>query len=252
MVVAFVLAGGYKNGLIRGQTLPVNEALIRIGNRYMVEYVVEALRASPYIDRIIVAGPVDKIQPIYQNCPDITLVQSGDTVIETFKNAFNAFPPEGKRILVVTADIPLLTTQAVNDFLLTCLKQEGDLFYPIVSREINEDKYPGVRRTYVSLKDGLFTGGNLFFVDPAIVERCLPVAERLVRYRKKPLRLASYIGWGILLRYVLGQLSLEDAEKAVSKMIGIKGVAVVSPFPEIGIDVDKESDLDLAKRMLCS
>jgi hypothetical protein len=45
-------------------------------------------------------------------------------------------------------------------------------------------------------------------------------------------------------------LSLENAEKAVSKMVGVKGTAIVSPYPEIGIDVDKYSDLELARKLL--
>ncbi|MCR4443038.1 MAG: nucleotidyltransferase family protein [Peptococcaceae bacterium] len=252
MVVGVILAGGRKNGLTAGQTHPVDEAFISIGKRYMIEYVAEALEASPYINRIIISGPLDRLVKVFQESERLTLVQSGETVIDSFRHAFQAARPSGERLLVVTADIPLLSTRAVDDFLESCFRQSGDLFYPIISKETNENKYPGVKRTYVNLKEGLFTGGNLFFFDPAIVERCLPLAEKLVLYRKKPIRLATFIGWGVLVRYVLGILSLKDAERAVSRMMGIKGVAVISPYPEIGIDVDKHSDLDLAEKILCS
>lgn len=252
MIAAIVLAGGQKNGLVHDSDKTcVNEALIKIGSRYMVEYVVEALLESPYIKEIVVAGTFDKMKQVFAGNNEIIIVQSGRTIIDSFKNAVKAIHTKNKKILIVTADIPLITKEAVDCFLESSLERNGDLFYPIVRKEINDQKYPGVQRTYVNLKDGTFTGGNLFVLDPAIIERSLPVAEKLVQYRKKPIRLASYIGWGVLMRYLLGRLSIKEAEKAVSNMMGIKGVAIISPYPEIGIDVDKESDLELAKKLLC-
>ncbi|MDX9871979.1 MAG: 4-diphosphocytidyl-2C-methyl-D-erythritol kinase, partial [Clostridia bacterium] len=166
--------------------------------------------------------------------------------------AFKEFKNLSAKLSIVTGDLPLLTTEAVDHFLAAGLSREGDLFYPVVAREANEEKYPGVQRTYVNLQDGVYTGGNLFLIDPVIIDRALPVAEKLVQYRKKPVKLASCIGWGVLVRYLLGRLSLAEAEEAVSKLMGIRGTVIVSPYPEVGIDVDKDSDLTLAKRLLCS
>lgn len=253
MALAVVLAGGQKEGLIRGEALPVNEALIPIGSKLMVEYVVEALEHSSHIDRIVIAGPLEQLENIFgRMAAPITLVRCGDTSVESFRRAFQAAGPVREHILVVTADLPLLTTPAVDDFISTCLQLEGDLFYPIVSKQSNENKYPGIKRTYVNLREGIFTGGNLIFLKPEIVEKCLPIAEQLVRLRKKPLRLATYIGWGVLFRYIFGNLSLQDAEKEVSKKMGVQGVGIISSFPEIGIDVDKQSDLEIVKKLLCS
>ena len=251
MALAVVLAGGKKEGLLKSEALPVNEALIPIGDKLMIEYVVEALLQSAHIDRIVIAGPLEQLAELFGHTgATIKLVQCGDTAVDSFRRAFRAVCPVREHILIVTADVPLLTTQAVDDFVSACLALEGDLFYPIVSKQSNEKKYPGVKRTYVKLKEGFFTGGNLIFIKPEIVEKCMPVAEQLVRLRKKPWRLASYIGWGVLFKYILGSLSLRDAEKEVSKKMGIHGVAIISSFPEIGIDVDKQSDLEVVKRTL--
>lgn len=251
MTVAVVLAGGKKPGL-NNSKIPVSEALITIGNKYMVEYVVEALRGSKYIDRIVIAGPVKDLERIFGKKTGCLLIQNGDSPVISFLNAMKSIIPYQGKILIVTADVPLVTPQAIDDFIETCSKEEGDLFYPIVSKESNEQKYPGVERTYITLKEGVFTGGNLFFLEADIVHKCAPVAEDLVRLRKKPLRLASYIGLTTLLRYILGMLSLRDVEKKVSEILGVKGSGIISSFPEVGIDVDKESDLILVKKTLCS
>lgn len=245
MTVAIILAGGFKPELME-------DALIPIGKRYMVEYVVDALQDSSYIEEIILAGPIQELAKIYAQFAGIKLVANGATAVESFLKAFQLVSPETQQVLLVTGDIPLLTTEAVEHFLCTCGTMEGDLFYSIVSREVNEEKYPGVKRTYVHLKEGVFTGGNLILLNPAIVAQCIKEAEELVRLRKKPLSLASYVGWKLMLTYVLRRLSLKDIEKGVSNLLGgIKGVGVISPYPEIGIDVDKPSDLVLVRKTLC-
>lgn len=251
MAIAIVLAGGQKPGLTNDR-IPVSEALIPIGNKYMVEYVVDALTKSRYIERIVIAGPVKELRLIFGEDKEYLLIESGDSPVSSFLNALKSISHYQGKILVATADVPLVTFRAVDDFIEACLQKEGNLFYPIVSKENNERKFPGVERTYVTLKEGVFTGGNLIFLESHIVEKCVTVAEDLVRLRKRPLMLASYIGWTILIRYIFGILSLKDAEEKVSEILGVKAIGIISSFPEIGIDVDKESDLILVKRTLCS
>lgn len=251
MLKAIVLAGGQKIGLYKNQEKPISEALIPIGQRYMIEYVVDALGKSKLIDKIVIAGPAS-IQKLYTIESKITVVSNGDTTIKSLIKALETLSQSDDHVLVVTSDIPLLTTRAIDDFISLCLRQEGDLFYPIVEKELNEHRYPGIKRTYVNLKEGVFTGGNVLFLNPHIANKCVDVAEEFVRLRKKPLSLASYLGWGFLIRYLLGRLSIRDAEDKVSKVLGIKGVGVISNYPELGIDVDKHSDLEVVTRALCS
>ena len=44
-----------------------------------------------------------------------------------------------------TGDIPLLTPEAVDDFLSRCQGVSADIYYSIVSKEANEAAYPGVK-----------------------------------------------------------------------------------------------------------
>lgn len=253
MTVALVLAGGLKPELATSSPQIVEEALIRIGSHYMVEYVVEALRNSPEIKKIIIAGPRLELEEIYQPASFLKIIENGPTTLQSFMHAFRLIPPETQQILAVTSDLPLLTTEAINHFLRVCRSLEGDFFYPIIRREVNEAKYPGVKRTYVHLKEGVFTGGNLLLVKPHVVEKCAWEAEELVRLRKKPFSLLTHLNRKLVLSYLLRRLSIKDVEKEVARLLaGVKGVGVISPYPEIGLDVDKLSDLVLVEKMLCS
>ncbi|NPV92641.1 MAG: NTP transferase domain-containing protein [Firmicutes bacterium] len=254
-VDAVVLAGGLNCGPLREYSSTESEALIPIGNRPMVEYVVSALKHTPEVKRVVVAGPLSELEKVFSATDSITLIEGGQSAVITLQMGIRALKDEGvgtaaNGVLVTAADIPMITPEAISDFLQLCRQREGDLYYPVVSKAANEYKYPGVKRTYVPMKEGLFTGGNLILINPEIIDRCAPMAEKMVARRKDPMALSQLLGFRFLLKFLLRQLTLEEAEVKVSELLGIRGVAVISSYPEVGVDVDKPSDLQLARRLL--
>jgi GTP:adenosylcobinamide-phosphate guanylyltransferase len=245
MYDAIILAGGESKQL--SQYSPERyEALIKIAGKPMVTFVAHALRSSGQVDRIFVLGPAEALKAC--ELPENSVVlDGGRTIMETIQIGMDALG-HVRPVLVVTADIPLLTPEAVVDFLTQCVSAPSvDLYYPIVSKEVNERGYPGNKRTYVTLKEGIFTGGNIFLVNPAIVPRCLEVAEEIIAQRKNPLRLCKIVGWGFVVKFLLRRLSISEAEKQVSSLLGITGAVILSGYPEVGLDVDKPSDLELVQ-----
>jgi hypothetical protein len=71
--------------------------------------------------------------------------------------------------------------------------------------------------------------------------------EELIGKRKSPLKQAATIGLGILILMVLRQLTLDDLVTRVSARIGIRGKAVVWPWAEAGMDVDKPHQLQIMR-----
>lgn len=248
---AIILAGSSHAGVLREYTQVENEALIPIGEKLMVEYVVNALKNVEAINRIVIVGPVQELLPLYDDDPQVLLAEPGNTQINTLLNGLKVLKPRGdQRLIIVTSDIPLLSSEAVEDFLGQCGELEGELFYPIVPKEINEEKFPGVKRTYIRLREGVFTGGNLFLVQASIIEPCAAKAERLVSLRKSTLALSRQMGLIFIIKYLLQILTIKETEVKVSRLLGVKGFGIISNYPEVGIDVDKPSDLELVRRLL--
>ena len=50
---------------------------------------------------------------------------------------------------------------------------------------------------------------------------------------------------------LLGQLTIAEAERRVSQLVGARGSAVITSYAEIGVDVDKPADLELAEELVC-
>lgn len=88
-------------------------------------------------------------------------------------------------------------------------------------------------------------------VNPAIIEAKAPLTRPFLDFRKKPLKMVNFLGFWFLIRYmVLKNLTLAELEKKISAMWQLKGAVVICPWPEVGIDVDKPSDLQLARAVL--
>ena len=124
-------------------------------------------------------------------------------------------------------------------------KSDGNVFYNAITRQVMESRYPGSHRTYVHLKDYEVCGGDMNALRLSVLDTENPMWKRLVEARKSPLKQASIIGYDILLSLLLRRLTLPQAEKRVSLRLGIQGRAILCPYAEVGMDVDKPHQLEL-------
>lgn len=245
-VNALILAGRANDGVFKEVSPATNEALIDIGGRAMVDYVLDAAARAATVNRILVVGREDVRPHLPQG---VEFLQGGSDVIDNVVLGTRALGAD-RPVLVLTSDIPFVTGEVIDTFVRQCLARPADLHYPAISREVNERRFPGVRRTYAKLREGVYTGGNVFLVNPRLVPDLAGKAKAFVAARKSVPKMAALLGPGFVLKLLLGTLSLEELEVKVSAMFGIKGAVVVSASPEIGVDVDKLSDLELARKAL--
>lgn len=238
---ALVLAGQRNGGRLYTVSAVSYEAEIPIGGRMMIDFVLDALLDHPLIDRVRVVGPLS-------SRPGVEYVTPGDTLWANVQRGMEAWDPD-EPVLVATCDIPLLTAAVVQDF-IDQAPADGDIVYPVIPKSAVVRAFPDVARTYVRLREGVFTGGNLFLVRPRAVVRARANAERLLAHRKSPVRLARDIGLGLLLKFVTGWLGLKEAERAASRLLDVEGRAMIFAAPEVGVDVDKPSDYRLVSRIL--
>jgi hypothetical protein len=75
------------------------------------------------------------------------------------------------------------------------------------------------------------------------------MAQKAIRWRKNPIRLGSLIGWRILWRFLVGQLSVQELERRAEQLLGCRCKAIVADLPELAFDVDKPEDYALAQRL---
>ena len=192
-----VLAGTGKETPLTVEENVKNKAFININGKPMLSYTLDALRSVNLIDRIAVVGPVEQLSSFIEEY-DILVIAEGSKIIDNIHKGFAALQPK-QHFLIVSSDIPMLTPVAVEDFIAQCSPYSYDFYYPIVSKEDSNNSYPGVTRTYARLREGTFTGGNLFLVNPGKIEESLPRINRFFELRKSPLKLVAMLGFSFVL-----------------------------------------------------
>lgn len=229
---AVVLAGGpFDPALPQG--LP-NKAFAPICGRPMVEFVLRALRAAVSIQRIILVGPAS-LSPAVAAHADLVVAQR-ETLLDNVAAGLAA--ASGSPVVLVASDIPLLTPSAVDAFIDAAGALEAELVYAAVRREDLRRVIPGIRKTFVQLREGTFAGGSLVLLDPGVFESARTAIDRAVHARKRPWELARLFGPRTLIGLATGRLSVPDLERRALEITGVRARALLCDTPEIAIDVD--------------
>ena len=244
-----VLAGTAKPSELTKSERVQNKAFIQIHGQAMLSYVVTALKQVSDIDKIVLVGPEHEIKSIFTPSDALLVVAEGKNIVENLKRGLIELKIP-KTCLIVTADSAFLTANTIKNFLEACQPLTAAVYYPIISRINTEKRFPGVKRTYVKLADGEFTGGNALLIDPTRLKQVLPEAERFFELRKSPLRLASTLGTDLVLKFLTKRLTIAEVEKRFADLFSVTGKAVILSDAELGTDVDKPEDLQLARDYL--
>ncbi len=253
MMDAVLMAGGtlIKNNELSEHAGVDKKSLIKIAGREMIYYVFEALAGCQHIDRIVLVGlgaedGLDFGRPV-------EYVEAHGDILDNSLAGLNrllSLNPTAERVIFSSTDIPLLTTEVVDYFIKVCLEIEADVYYSVVEKSVMEARFPHSGRTFVRLRDGLFAGGDLFMIRAKTVQANLPLARRLIDARKSAWQLVRIIGPRMILKFLIGQLTIAESEKLVSRALNCRVKAIVSPYAEIGMDVDKVSHLQRVQSIL--
>ncbi len=227
-----MLGGGGGDALSQAAGVAA-KALVPFGGEPLVSHVLRALQDCSAVGPVLYVGDPAPAVAAQQVLPP------GETFVESFSVGVQAAlaSAPNRHVLVTTADLPWLRAPALSDFLAAAAG--ADLAYPVVAEETARAQFPGQNRTFVKLRDGRFTGGNMILISPAMVPVLLPFVERAYRGRKNPLALARLFGADFIVRLALGQLGLRAIESRAERILGLSVRAVVTEHASIGADVDK-------------
>ena len=230
------------------------KALIPAGGEPMLGRVARTLLASPSIGRIVIlaqdaAGLLTDELGWMREEPRIATADAGDG-ISTSVGILAGTDAAPYPVLVTTADHPLLRPEMVEAFIAGAAG--ADAAFAMVERRTVEALHPDTRRTWLKAADGHYSGANLFALMTAASQPGTLFWARAEKDRKRTLKLLSYLGPGIFLRALTRTISLQAAAERAGRKAGMRLKAVVLPFAEAAIDVDKPADLELAERILAA
>ena len=258
---AIILAGGtldLKDPLFP-LTLGQPKALLQLGGKTMIEFVLQALQNSRLIDEIVIVGQRSSTassgpKPVGGIPDQGSLVANGLAGMEWATRS--TLTPDSHQstlddyVLYCSVDIPAIKTEIIDELVDLCHPLKSSIYYFFVTQETMENRFPGSRRTYARLREGRVAGGDMLLVKIGSVEHYKTVLIELEERRKQPWRLAQLIGYQTLLKYLTGRLGIVDLESIAGEILNVPVKVVLSPHAEIAMDVDKPAQLELLRKYL--
>jgi GTP:adenosylcobinamide-phosphate guanylyltransferase len=255
---ALVLAGdrGTTDPLL-AQSEACCKAMIEIDGTPMVLRVLTALRSAECIEGRLLSGPKPEQLAIE---PEVNrLVESGEigwceprgTPSTSASHAMKMIDGDTP-VLITTADHPLLNAAIIDHFCRQSAASDADLTVGLAPHRLVAEAFPEMKKTVLRFSDEHFCGCNLFaFLTPqarGFAEHWRQVESD----RKNPLKIIRVLGWGAVIRYLLGRLSLDDALESLSLKFGLRIRAVILPYAEAAVDVDSVRDHYIVQEKLTS
>ena len=231
------------------QGLP--KALVDICGKPMVQWVLDALEKAESIEQIVIVGlspesnlKSNKIRDYADNQGSILLnIRIGVERVQKFN-------PQARHVAIVSADIPAILPDQVNWVVNTAMQSDQDVYYNVIERKVMEQRFPGSKRSYTRLKDVEVCGGDLNVVRASAVTGRDALWDRIIASRKNVFKQAALIGYDTLFLLLFRQITLAGAVSMVAKRIHLTGQALVCPYAEVGMDVDKPFQLEIMRAEL--
>jgi GTP:adenosylcobinamide-phosphate guanylyltransferase len=249
LLTALVLAGPRKGGdpLANAFDVP-HKAVLPVAGRPMGEWVVEALRSSPGIGRILVAADWRSLgeEITFMTPNKVVPVAAFPTIGDTVEAVLDAVAPP---LLITTVDNPLLTPAVISEF-LSKVPTDCDGAVAVARREVVREAYPQIHRVYMRFRRARVTGCNLFLMANSRARAAVRIWTRMDAARTDPAAMIGSLGMGSLFLWSLGLLTLDAAARRLSRRVEARVAVVEMTSPEAALDVDRPEDLTLAETIL--
>ena len=229
-----------------------SKALVDVAGKPMIQWVLDALTDAKTVDTVVIVGLTEKMG--LQCGKKMYFVSNQGKMVENLQagaRKIKEINPKAEYALMVSSDIPGITGEMVDWLVNTDMQTKLDVYYHLIQREVMEKRYPGCKRTWTHLKGLEVCGGDmnvgrlsLLLTDDTDIWR------KITDARKSPLKQAALVGFDTAFLLLTGQLSLEKAETNIMKRLKLTGKAMLCPYAEVGMDVDKLFQLEIMREDL--
>ena len=245
-VKAVLLAGGPVGQLpLEAGDTADSKGLVRVGGQPLAWRTLQGFREARLLTRTVLVGGDRNWEGVDRWVP------AQATLMGSFEAGVNACEESSEPVLVCCGDLPFLPGAALDDFVARCRQRpEASLWYGYLRQQNSQRKYPRLPHTWARLQDGTYCGSGVMVLRPEVMQRMRAAMERLTHARKNMFKLAHCLGWGNLLNYGLGRLTVARAEKAGQGIFGVRCAGIETPYAELGFNVDDAESLSEARRIL--
>jgi hypothetical protein len=237
------------------------KALLPFLGKRLVEWQLEELNKSPYVDRLYLIGLSEadlQLDFPVEYVPGETVSDFGDKLIW----GLDYLEKSGKKpdiVIVSSCDAPGIRVAEIDDFIEAVEGDAGkDVYMSLVPEAVGEAVFPKSGRVVARFTDVQVFPGELMALSPHAIRIQKKVIDELGLQRRKINRERSKIGlgpmlsylakrprtWPLLLKYSIKKARLADGERGLSAAFDCKIKGVIIPEAGFGMDMDIPGDYE--------
>lgn len=229
-----------------------------LGKR-LVEWQLEVLNQSPYVEGLYLLGlsaeDITFDYPVHY-VPVETTADFADKLMAGKAYLENLGKSPGM-VVISSSDAPGIRLEEVDAFFEALIAhRESEFVVSLVPEQVAEAEFPRSGRVVARFRDYQLFPGELYALSPRAIDLGHEVINELSARRRKINRNKKKVGmgpmllfvarrppmWGVIIKYLLGQATLADAEKGFSKAFGCKTKGVIISDAGFGMDMDLPED----------
>lgn len=262
---SFVISGGKKDmkkidaivlsGGIPKPDTPLYEytqgkpkALLDVCGKPMIQWVLDALEGAETINQIVIVGLTDESAV---TCSKVSaFIPSLGDMMENGRAGLKKvleLNPKAHHVLAASSDIPAIKPAIVDWVVNTTSETDDDIYYNLITRQVMEARFPGSNRSFTKLKDVEVCGGDMNVVSAQTITENDELFKKVLAARKNVFKQAALIGYDTLFLLLLRRIDTKGAVEKVTKKLNITGRAILCPYAEVGMDVDKPHQLEILR-----
>ncbi|HUV27011.1 MAG TPA: NTP transferase domain-containing protein [Anaerolineales bacterium] len=227
------------------------KALLDVAGKPMIQWVLDAISGAETVDQVVLISLSEEAG--LECSKPITYVPDQGGLLQNVRGGIEKvveINPQARQVLTVSSDIPTIKSKMIDWMVNENLATDLDIYYTVIPRKVMEERFPESKRSYTLLKDIELCGGDLNMIRASTVNANEELWARIVAARKNVFKQAALLGYGNLILLLSRQLTLAGAVKRVTERMDITGKAVISPYAELGMDVDKPHQLEIVRAEL--
>jgi GTP:adenosylcobinamide-phosphate guanylyltransferase len=224
------------------------KALLDIAGKPMAQWVMDALDEADTVNNVVLIG-------LPENCGIkskklVALLPNQGEMLENIRGGVKKvleINPQAHHTLVVSSDIPAITGEMVDWVVNAAMQSDFDIYYNVIEQRVMESRFPTSKRSYTFLKDITICGADLNVIRTLTVTSNDKMWGKIIAARKNVFKQAALVGYDTLVLLLLKAITMEQAVDVVTKRLKVTGKAIVCPFAEIGMDIDKPHQLEIIR-----
>jgi len=236
-----------------------SKAVLQMAGKRVLDWQLEAMVKASDIGQIHLIGLSAEEFP---SDLDLRYIEYGrnSSILEKIKHGSEVLQkayPDIEHLVVCSGDAPGVATSSINLFFDLFHKNlDADLLIGVVPEDITLKFFPNHRRVIGKFKEISVYPGEIYVfrhsIIPILEDEILQLTKQRRQFNRqkdtsKLIPVLKYLGkkpllWGLIIKYLLGLLSISDLESILSRVYNLKMKALIIPDPGFGMDLDLIED----------